>query len=75
MATTAQVEAAITRLRTARAKLGEIAALRTAAIERRARMQTSIDELNILIAERRTEVAAATTALRALLAETETGAP
>lgn len=72
MATTPEVEAAITRLRTARAKLFDASTRRTMAVERRARMQSSIDAMNAEIAAARTEVQDATTALRLLLAEPET---
>ena len=72
MATTAQIEAALSRLRAARAKLFETSLERTAAVSRRTRANLTIDELNLRIADARAEVLAANTEVRALLAEQET---
>jgi hypothetical protein len=72
MATTNEVEAAITRLRSARARLYDASFLRTAAVEKRSRVDATVAELNANIAAARTEVTAATAALRILLAQPET---
>ena len=72
MATSHEVEAALTRLRTARSKLFEASTLRTAAIERRTRVNVTITELNQRITDARTELAAARLAVQAVLAQPET---
>lgn len=72
MATTAEVEAALSRLRSARAKLFEASSQRTAKLTQRVRVNLTIDQLNVQIADARAAVQTATAEVRALLAETET---
>jgi hypothetical protein len=72
MATTVEVDAAMTRLRTARLKLQEKSQERANVVARRARAQSSVDALNAEIVVLRTEVQAATEALRLIIAQQET---
>jgi hypothetical protein len=72
MATTVEVDAAMTRLRSARLKLQEKSQERANVVARRARAQSSVDALNAEIVVLRTEVQAATEALRLIIAQQET---
>lgn len=73
MSTTIEVEAALTRLRTARAKLFEVSTLRTAAIDRKTRVTLTITQLNQAVADARAEMIAARDAAQLILAQTEIG--
>jgi hypothetical protein len=73
MATTADVEAALSRLRAARAKLFELTSQKDAAIARKNRDNQMATDLNAAITAQKTEVANARTAAAAILQQTEDG--
>lgn len=75
MATTAQVDAALAKLRSARVKLFEVTSQRNDAMLRRTRMTTTVTELNAAVTAARAAVATARTEAAAMLAETEVEQP
>ncbi len=71
MATTAETEAALAKLRATRAKLFEVSQLREAAVLRRTRINASVLELNTMVSDARADMLTARAELAAILATPE----